>query len=278
MTIASTCRSLPSARHALAGVIRGLLAIIACASALPAVAAPVTYTFTAEGVNGNVGNSGTTGSLSNAVTGGSSFSNATLTMALTGDTTDVTGSNGNTARLGSFASVTGDRISFTLTDGGLPSPVSGTMLAADGWTFQSGTPPLGQGNYLFFVSAGSQLVQASFMRPGASSSPVPTYDSMVNSQSFSVTSRTVPGSNEDQDPPGTYVGGTNLANWDTTTPGVYAMVGTTVGGLYFTNGSNDFFNGAFNVSVVPEPAAFALLAVAGLGFGAARFRRHRARA
>jgi len=271
MTIASTCRSLPSARHALAGVIRGLLAIIACASALPAVAAPVTYTFTAEGVNGNVGNSGTTGSLSNAVTGGSSFSNATLTMALTGDTTDVTGSNGNTARLGSFASVTGDRISFTLTDGGLPSPVSGTMLAADGWTFQSGTPPLGQGNYLFFVSAG-------FMRPGASSSPVPTYDSMVNSQSFSVTSRTVPGSNEDQDPPGTYVGGTNLANWDTTTPGVYAMVGTTVGGLYFTNGSNDFFNGAFNVSVVPEPAAFALLAVAGLGFGAARFRRHRARA
>ena len=68
------------------------------------------------------------------------------------------------------------------------------MLSTDNWTFQSGTPPLGQGNYLFFVQT-PQILQVSFMRPGASSSPVPTYDYMVDSQSFSVTSRTVPGSN-----------------------------------------------------------------------------------
>jgi len=276
MTIASACRSLPSARHAVPGVIRCVLVIIAVAAALPAVAAPVTYTFTAAGVNGNVGNSGTTGSLSDAVTGGSSFTGATLTMALAGDTADVTGSNGDTALLGSFASIAGDRISFTLTGGGLSSPVSGTMLASDGWTFLAGTAPQGQGNYLFFVEAGSQFLYTSFMRPGPNSSPVPTYDSMVNSQSFSVTSRTVPGSNSAQDPPGTFVGGTNFGNWDTVTVGVYRMVGTTVGGLYVTNGSNDYFNGAFNVSVVPEPAAVALLAVAALGFSAAHFRRRTA--
>lgn len=251
-----------------------LIALSAVAFAVPARAATVTYTYTAEGVDGNVGNSGTSGSLSNAVTGGTTFSGATLTMALTGDTTTVTGTNGDFATLGGSAAVTGDRISFTLSGGDLSSPVSGTMLASDNWTFQSGTPPQGQGNYLFFVNPG-QLLQISFMRPGAVTSPVPTYDYMVTDQSFSVTSRTVPGSNALQDPPasGNYVGGTNLANWDTVNAGVYMMVGTTAGGLYFTNGSSDFFNGSFNVSVVPEPATLALAATAGLGFIAARFRR-----
>jgi hypothetical protein len=278
MTTTPTCENLPSVPHAGRSLIPWLLAIVFVASALPAGATPVTYTFTALGVNGNVGNSGTTGSTSDSVTGGTTFTNATLTMALAGDTTAVTGSNGDTARLGAFASVTGDRISFTLAGGSLPSPVSGTMLTSDGWTFQSGTAPTGQGNFVFFVQSGS-FVLASFMRPGPVSSPVPTYDYMVNSQSFSVTSRTEPGSNSLQDPLGSgiYVGGSNFGNWDTVTAGVYQMVGTTVGGLYFTNGSNDYFNGAFNVSVVPEPAASALLAVAGLSFGAARFRRHRAR-
>jgi hypothetical protein len=106
---------------------------------------------------------------------------------------------------------------------------------------------------------------------------VPTFDYMVNNQSFSVSSRTVPGENSDQNPPGTYVGGTNFGSWDTVTPGVYVMVGTTQGGLYFTNGSSDYFNGSFNVSVVPEPATLALAAAAGLGFIATRFRRRATR-
>jgi hypothetical protein len=277
MMINSTRKDFYVARHTLRSAIRCLPVIIAAASAAPASGTPVTYTFTALGVNGNVGNSGTTGSTSDSVTGGASFTNATLTMALAGDTTAVTGSNGDTARLGAFASVTGDRISFTLAGGSLPSPVSGTMLASDGWTFQSGTAPNGQGNFVFFVQSGS-FVLASFMRPGAVSSPVPTYDSMVNSQSFSVTSRTEPGSNSLQDPLGSgiYVGGSNFGNWDTVTAGVYQMVGTTVGGLYFTNGSNDYFNGSFDVSVVPEPTTLAIVAVGGLGFAAARFRRRRA--
>ena len=268
MTTTPTREYLSLSRHTLRGLIRSLLAIMAVASALPAGATPVTYTFTALGVNGNVGNSGSTGSTSDSVTGGSFFTNATLTMALAGDTTTVTGSNGDTARLGGFGGVTGDRISFTLSGGGLPSPVSGTMLASDAWTFQAGTAPAGQGNYVFFVQSQS-FVLASFMRPGASSTPVPTYDSMVNSQSFSVTSRAEPGSNSLQDPPGSgsYVGGTNFGNWDTVTAGVYQMVGTTVGGLYFTNGSNDYFNGSFNVDVapVPEPGTLALAVIAGLG-------------
>ncbi len=250
-----------------------LLAGLMIAAAMPVNADPVTYTYTALGVNGNVGNSGTSGSLSNAVTGGTNFAGATLTMALTGDTTTVDGSNGNPARLGGFGAVTGDRISFSLSGGDLSSPVSGTMLASDNWTFQSNTPPSGQGNYLFFVNPGQPL-QISFMRPGAVTSPVPTYDYMVTDQSFSVTSRTVPGSSSDQNPPGTYVGGTNFGNWDTNITGVYAMVGTTQGGLYFTNGTNDFFNGSFDVSVVPEPATFGLAAVAaGFGFVAIRARR-----
>jgi hypothetical protein len=255
---------------------RSLLAFMAVVAAIPADASSVTYTYTALGVNGNVGNSGTTGSTSDNVTGGTAFTDATLTMALTGDTTVVDGSNGNTARLGGVSAVTGDRISFTLSGGGLSSPVSGTMLSTDNWTFQSGTPPLGQGNYLFFVQT-PQILQVSFMRPGASSSPVPTYDYMVDSQSFSVTSRTVPGSNSLQNPPGTYVGGTNFANWDTVTPGVFQMVGTTVGGLYFTNGSSDFFNGSFDVAVVPEPSTLVLAAAAGIGFAAASRRRRIAR-
>jgi len=249
-----------------------LLAGLIIAAAMPVNADPVTYTYTALGVNGNVGNSGTSGSTSDNVTGGTNFTNATLTMALTGDTTTVDGSNGTFARLGGFGAVTGDRISFSLSGGNLSNPVSGTMLASDSWTFQSGTPPLGQGNYLFFVNPG-QALQISFMRPGAVTSPVPTYDYMVNNQSFSVSSRTVPGSNSDQSPPGTYVGGTNFGNWDTVTSGVYAMVGTSAGGLYFTNGSSDYFNGSFNVSVVPEPATLALAALTGIGFVAARARR-----
>ena len=48
------------------------------------------------------------------------------------------------------------------------------------------------------------------------------------------------------------------------------MVGTTQGGLYFTNSSSDYFNGSFDVSVVPEPATFALAALAGIGVVAAR--------
>ena len=259
-----------------APVVPCLLAGLMIAAAVSANASTVTYTYTALGVNGNVGNSGTTGSTSDNVTGGTNFTNATLTMALTGDTTTVDGSNGSAARLGGIGAVAGNRISFALSGGGLSNPVNGTMLASDNWTFQSGTPPIGQGNYLFFVQA-PQLLQITFMRPGAASTPVPTYDYMVNNQSFSVTSRTVPGSNSLQDPPGTYVGGTSLPNWDTTTAGVYAMVGTTAGGLYFTNASSDFFNGSFNVSVVPEPATLALGAVAGLGFIAARFRRWAAR-
>ena len=51
------------------------------------------------------------------VTGGANFTNATLTMALTGDTTTVDGSNGTFARLGGFGAVTGDRISFSLSGG-----------------------------------------------------------------------------------------------------------------------------------------------------------------
>ena len=249
-----------------------LLAGLMIAAAMPVNADPVTYTFTALGVNGNVGNSGTSGSTSDNVTGGANFTNATLTMALTGDTTTVDGSNGTFARLGGFGAVTGDRISFSLSGGNISSPVSGTMLASDSWTFQSGTPPLGQGNYLFLVNPGQSLA-ISFMRPGAATSPVPTYDYMVNNQSFSVSSRTVPGENSDQNPPGTYVGGTNFGNWDTVTTGVYAMVGTTQGGLYFTNGSSDYFNGSFDVSVVPEPATFAFAALAGIGVVAARARR-----
>jgi hypothetical protein len=253
-----------------------LIASVAVAAAVPALGTTVTYTYTAEGVNGNVGNSGTTGSTSDNVTGGTNFTNATLTMALTGDTATVDGSNGTVARLGGIGAVAGNRISFTLSGGSLSNPVNGTMLASDNWTFQSGTPPDGQGNYLFFVQA-PQVLQITFMRPGARSTPVPTYDYMVNNQSFSVTSRTVPGSNSLQDPPGTYVGGSSFPNWDTTTAGVYAMVGTTAGGLYFTNASSDLFNGSFNVSVVPEPATLALGVVAGLGFIAARFRRRAAR-
>ena len=55
------------------------------------------------------------------------------------------------------------------------------------------------------------------------------------------------------------------------------MVGTTVGGLYFTNGSSDYFNGSFDVSVVPEPCTLALAAAAGIGFVAAHRRRRIAR-
>lgn len=277
MTSTYSLGALSSASSVRHGLLSWLLAILAVASNAPAGATPVTYTLTALGVNGNVGNTGSTGSLSNAVTGGTSFTGATLTMQLAGDTSDVTGSNGSTARLGSLSSVTGDRISFTLSGGGLPSTVSGTMLASDGWTFQSGTPPQGQGNYVFFTQSGSQFVFASFMRPGASSSPVPTYDYMVTNSAFSVTSRTAPGGPELEDPPGSgnYVGGSTFPNWDTVTPGVYTMVGTTVGGLYFTNGSNDYFNGSFDVLVVPEPNTLALATFAGVGVCTAGWRRRR---
>jgi hypothetical protein len=251
-----------------------LFAFVAVAATVPAWATPVTYTFTALGVNGNVGNSGTTGSLSDAVTGGDSFSGATLTMSLTGDTTDVTGSNGDLSRLGSIFSVAGDRISYTLSGGGLSSPVSGTMLAADGWTFQSGTGSFGQGSFTFFSRSAGAVVSASFMRPGPISSPVPTYDYMVNSGSFSVTSRTIPGSESLEDPPGSYVGGTNFRGWEDAV-GIYRMMGTSVGGLYFTNAQADWFNGSFDVAVVPEPSTVALGGVAALVCGGAALRSRR---
>ena len=88
----------------------------------------------------------------------------------------------------------------------------------------------------------------------------------------------VPGGGNDlQDPAasGDYVGGMNVANWDTVTAGVFAMVGTSVGGLAFTNLSHSFFNGSFNVGVVPDPSTLTVAALAGVGLVVARFRRRR---
>ena len=64
---------------------------------------------------------------------------------------------------------------------------------------------------------------------------------------------------------------------ESNTTGVFQMVGTTVGGLYFTNGSSDFFNGSFDVAVVPQPSTLVLAAAAGIGFAAASRRRRIAR-
>lgn len=240
-------------------ITRNLLAlcylVAASLTGAAAWATPATYTLTHSKVSGSIG--------------GTSFTDSVLevqyTLSDTGLLTDFSGgapANGGFVRSPSF---NGDQLAFTLTGGGLSSPVSGTFTSAD--QFQVGASAAAITGGLVFMNP-SALAYFSFQVPGTVLSPIPTLARLTQSVSYTVNQPGNPGGTTNtQDPPGSgiYVGGTAIDN-----PVNFA---TSAGTLVLPQAQTKYNGTWTTVAAVPEPATMGLALLAGGCFIAARARR-----
>ncbi len=240
----------------LRGVLLGLCGIAAVlASGVPALANPATYALTHSKVSGSIG--------------GTSFTDAVLDLEYTlSDTSLLTNFSGGPPANGAFVrspTFTGDELAFTITGGGLPSPVSGTFTSAN--EFQVGASTAVSTGALFFMTP-DLLPYFGMQVPGTVVSPIPTLDRLTQSVSYTVDQPGNPGgTSSTQDPPGSgnYVGGVSVDN---------PLTAATTAGTLVLPQAQTQYNGSWTTTVaVPEPATLSLAILAAGGFLIARARR-----
>lgn len=190
------------------------------------------------------------------------------TLSNTALLTDFSGgvpANGSFVRSPTFP---GDQLAFTITGGGLPSPVSATFTSAT--QFQVGASTALNTGGLIFMSP-SLLPYFSFQVPGTVPATIPTLDRLTQAVSYTVNQAGNPGgTTSTQNPPasGNYVGGSAIDN-----PVSFA---STAGTLSLPQAQTRY-NGSWTTVAVPEPATIGLALLAGGGCLVARARRRSSR-
>jgi|GEM_PF-4374931 len=224
-------------------------------SGVPASANPATYALTHSKVSGSIG--------------GTSFTDAVLDLEYTlSDTSLLTNFSGGPPANGAFVrspTFTGDELAFTITGGGLPSPVSGTFTSAN--EFQVGASTAVSTGALFFMTP-ALLPYFGMQVPGTVLSPIPTLDRLTQSVVYGVNQPGNPGgTSSTQDPPGSgnYVGGVSVDN---------PLTAATTAGTLVLPQAQTKYNGSWTTTVaVPEPATLSLAVLAAGGFLIARARQ-----
>ncbi len=224
-------------------------------SGVPASANPATYALTHSKVSGSIG--------------GTSFTDAVLDLEYTlSDTSLLTNFSGGPPANGAFVrspTFTGDELAFTITGGGLPSPVSGTFTSAN--EFQVGASTAVSTGALFFMTP-ALLPYFGMQVPGTVLSPIPTLDRLTQSVVYGVNQPGNPGgTSSTQDPPGSgnYVGGVSVDN---------PLTAATTAGTLVLPQAQTQYNGSWTTTVaVPEPATLSLAVLAAGGFLIARARQ-----
>lgn len=226
-------------------------------AAAEAQGTPATYTWVHSKASGSIG--------------GTSFTDSVLEVQYTlSDTALLTDFSGGAPANGGFVrspTFTGDNLAFTITGGGLPSPVSGTFTSAD--TFQVAASTAVSTGAMLIMNP-SLLPYFSLQVPGTILSPIPTLDRLTQSTTFTVNQPGNPGgSASTQDPPasGNYVGGAAIDNG--------FSFATTAGTLAMPQAQTKY-NGSWTTTVaVPEPAALHLALIAAGGFLISQVRQRR---
>ncbi|MGA1058009.1 MAG: hypothetical protein ACO3Y3_09970 [Phycisphaerales bacterium] len=220
--------------------------VLAFSAALTAVgssqAAVTTYYMSLENQSGSVGST--------------NFSNVTVHLQFTADTTNISGNGYAT---------TGDQIGFTLTGGSLGSDLSGTFASSQNWRFEAFDATR---VWNFAATIGSNTLNVFGFKAPSADGPFTTNGMLTSSYSKTVT--TLPSSGTgDYSTYDTAGGATPWANWAGAASG---GVGSTLGTFILTPpGSTTYYNGSFGIPYSPSAvpgagmAGLAAIGLAGLG-------------
>lgn len=234
---------------------RRLGLVVAFSAALTVVgsshAAVTTYYMSLENQSGSVGST--------------NFSNVTVHLQFTADTTNISGNGYAT---------TGDQIGFTLTGGSLGSDLTGTFAAGENWKFEAfDASSIWQFSW---NSSGSTYFSVFGFRAPSADGPFTTTAMLTSSYSQTVTALPSSGETNPSGPTGFLAtgGSTPFANWFSNVP---SGVGSTLGAFKLTVPSGTtYYNGSFGIpyspSAVPGAGMVGLAAIGLAGLGRRRRR------